>query len=134
MTFLSALGEFPEAVLGLTFGMGCALGLGFICLRVLIGFMSGGELNVAHNGINDPGHAGSLMRLGAAVGSSTAGADERSSGTGSGPHLVPAPPARDRFARTSEPDGVAAGRVVELPRFVAGRPGQNGPDNGGDAA
>lgn len=40
MTLLSALGEFPEAVLGLTFGLGCALALGFLCLRILVGLMT----------------------------------------------------------------------------------------------
>jgi ABC-type transporter Mla subunit MlaD len=40
MMFVTALGELPEAVLGLTFGMGCALGLGFLCLRLLVGFVT----------------------------------------------------------------------------------------------
>ncbi len=34
MTFLSAFGEFPEMVLGLAFSLGCALLLGFLCLRL----------------------------------------------------------------------------------------------------
>ena len=33
MTFLSVLGDFTEAVLGLAFSFGCALLLGFVCLR-----------------------------------------------------------------------------------------------------
>ena len=33
MTFLTALGGFPEMVLGLAFSLGCALLLAFVCLR-----------------------------------------------------------------------------------------------------
>ena len=40
MTFLSALGEFPEMVLGLAFSLGCALLLAFVCLRSLLGLMT----------------------------------------------------------------------------------------------
>lgn len=65
MTLLTALGELPEAVLGLTFGMGCALGLGFLCLRVLVGFVTRDG-----NGLTDPTHSGSIVLLGAAVGPS----------------------------------------------------------------
>lgn len=67
MTLLMALGELPEAVLGLTVGMGCALGLGFLCLRLLVGFVTR-----EGNTIGDPTHTGSIMLLGAAVGPSQA--------------------------------------------------------------
>jgi hypothetical protein len=40
MTFLTALGGFPEMVLGLAFSLGCALLLAFVCLRSLLGFMA----------------------------------------------------------------------------------------------
>lgn len=63
MTLLTALGELPEAVLGLTFGMGCALGLGFLCLRLLVGFVTREGSAIA-----DPTHTGSIVLLGAAVG------------------------------------------------------------------
>ena len=47
MTFLSALGEFAEAVLGLAVSLGCALLLAFACLRFLMGLMTRRQYNVA---------------------------------------------------------------------------------------
>ena len=145
MTFLSALGEFPEMVLGLAFSFGCALLLGFVCLRFLLGLMTRRQYNVAHdhNGIDDPSHVRSLIWLGAAVGTSVspdAGpGDDADSGAIGGPHLVPVAAPRDHFARDSKLNITSSARLVELPQPVAERVGQGGRGNGwvpdgGDAA
>jgi hypothetical protein len=52
MTFLSALGEFLEAVLGLAVSLGCALLLAFLCLRFLVGLMTRQQFRVT----DDPSH------------------------------------------------------------------------------
>ena len=49
MAFLSALGEFAEAVLGLAVSLGCALLLAFACLRFLMGLMTRQQYNVTHD-------------------------------------------------------------------------------------
>jgi len=153
MTFLSALGEFPEMVLALAFSFGCALLLGFVCLRFLLGLMSRQQYSVGHdhNGIDDPSRLRSILWLGPAVagtspavagtsGSSVARADDDggSSAIG-GPYLLPAAAPLSRFARDSKLDIASSARVVELPQAVAGRIAQSGSgdvwggDNGGAA-
>ena len=150
MTFLTALGEFPEMVLGLASSLGCALLLGFVCLRFLVGLMTRQQLQAAngHNGmtgqnaIDDAGQVSSILRLGAAMGvtdnSSTVTVrssddDGRSNSIG-GPYLIPAAAARQRFARSAESECFVSRRVVELPQPVAGSVAQSGCGLGGDAA
>ena len=78
MTFLNAFGELPELVLGLAFSLACALLLGFVCLKFLVGLMTRQQYNVTidpdlkHDRSlnNDPSHVSSILWLGAAVGSS----------------------------------------------------------------
>jgi hypothetical protein len=146
MMFLSALGEFPEMVLGLAFSLGCALLLGFLCLRLLLGLMTRQQVKVSddRNVIHDPSHVGSLLLLGAAVAGSNSGPndvcdDERGGGATGSPYLLPAASPRNRFARISNFDDASGGRVVEFPVPVAGGVAQGGlgnswTGNGGDAA
>jgi hypothetical protein len=49
MAFLSALGEFAEAVLGLAVSLGCAVLLAFACLHFLMGLMTRQQCNVTDN-------------------------------------------------------------------------------------
>jgi hypothetical protein len=143
MTFLSALGEFPEMVLGLAFSFGCALLLAFVCLRFLVGLMTRQQYNVTDDR-NDPSHVRSILLLGAAVGHSNGGpdtgtGDDLGSGATGGPYILPAAAPRNRFARNSKLDLPAGGRMVELPQLVAGRAAQGGLPDGwvgdsGDAA
>ena len=140
MTLLSALGEFPEMVLGLAFSLGCALLLAFLCLRLLLSLMTRQQYNVAHNVINDPSHTGSILWLGAAVagasGSSDAAtADALDSGATGSPYLLPAAAPHNRFSRIAKPDANTGGGVVQLPQTVAGRIAQGGRGDGwgGDA-
>jgi hypothetical protein len=136
MTFLSALGEFPEMVLGLAFSFGCALLLAFICLRFLLGLMTRQQVGLTqdavsqdHNVISDSSRVRSILWFGAAVAGpkhGSAGADHGSElGSGSvatgGPYLLPAAAPRPRFTRIAEPDAAPASRVVELPQAFAGR-------------
>ena len=142
MTFLSGFGEFLEMLLGLALSLGCALLLGYFCLRFLLGFMTRQQaaviLNHAapdHNGlVDDPGHARSLLLLGAAVGVATAPAADSAGGTTGGPYLLPAAAPGNRFARVSEPDGDHSSRVVEIPVPVAGRVAPAWGGDGNDAA
>jgi hypothetical protein len=141
MMFLSVLGDFTEAVLGLAFSFGCALVLAFLCLRFLVGLMTRQQYNVTddRNLNNDPSHVRSILWLGAAVGRSTPGPDagtgaELGSGATGGPYVLPAATPLNRFARIAKPDDAPGGRVVELPHFVAGRIAQGGLGDGGDAA
>ena len=131
MMFLSVLGDFSEAVLGLAFSFGCALLLAFVCLRFLLGLMTRQQVNVTHNVINDPSHSRSILWLGTAVAGTEH--DGRSSATG-GPYIVPAAAPSSRFARDAKPDAVIGGRVVELPQLVAERVAQGGFGDHGDAA
>ena len=146
MTFLSALGGFPEMLLGLAFSLGCALLLAFVCLRSLLGFMTRQQHRApqVHNEVNDPSHVQSILWLGAAVASpsnapaaipdsSRANNDGRGVPIG-GPYILPVAEASAHFARSAEPDAAFAGRVVELPQVVAGRAAQIGYLDGGDAA
>ena len=133
--FLSVLGDFSEAVLGLAFSFGCALLLAFVCLRFLLGLMTRQQVNVTHNVNNDPSHVGSLLRLGAAV----AGPDPGSNGDGrsladGGPYLVPAAAPLNLLVRVSESDRASSGRVVEFPVTVAGRAAQAWGGDSNDAA
>jgi hypothetical protein len=135
MTFLSALGEFPEMVLGFAFSLGCALLLGFVTLRLLLGLMTRQQFPVAdhHNEMNDPGHARSILWLGAAVAGASGGtADRLDSGAIGGSYLVPAATPGSRFIRDSESDADTAGAVVQLPHAFAGRIAQGGLGNNGD--
>ena len=144
MTFLSALGGFPEMLLGFAFSLGCALLLAFACLRLLVGLITRQQYSVADNVIadnvmNDPSHTGSIIWLGAAVagGGSDAGpVDDFNSGAIGSPYLLPAAAPRNRFTRIAKPDGNAGGAVVELPQVIAGRAAQGGRGDGwsGDAA
>jgi len=147
MTFLNAFGDLPEMVLGLAFSLACALLLGFVCLKFLVGLMTRQQYNVTidpdlkHDRSlnNDPSHVSSILWLGAAVGSSNSPAaptipaatehDGDSDSTG-GPYLVPAAAPRNRFARSAKPDAASGSRVVELPQPVAGRIAQVGLGNG----
>src|SRR5579862_5080092 len=125
MNFLSALGEFPEMLLGLASGFGFALLLGFLSLRLLVGLMTrhtgtalNGIANAEHNGVNDSGRLGSLLFLSAAAGESTApglgsdlggsskvtaGSDQSGSGAVGRPYLLSADTAHHRIARLAEP-------------------------------
>src|ERR1700685_2332690 len=107
MTFLAALGEFPEMVLGLALSLGCAFLLGFVCLHFLLGLMTRQQAAVTpdHNVVvDDPGHARSLLLLGAAVGVAGNASAAVGGGTTGGPYLLPAATPNNRFARASEPD------------------------------
>lgn len=153
MTFLSALGDLPEMLLGLAFSLGCALLLGFFCLRLLMKLMTHHAAR-DHNGSSDQGHVDSLLLLSAAVGVSNfkpgggPAESEPGAGTGGGaagvPYRVPAAAPHNRFDRDPELGTVTASRVVELPVAVPGRvaqgrsaslwePSGRGP-NGDDAA
>ncbi len=142
MIFLSALGEFPEMVLGFAFSLGCALLLAFLCLRLVLSLMTRQQYNVAHNVINDPSHTGSILWLGAAVGTSgssdTATADALDSVAIGSPYLLPAAAPYNRFSRIAKPDADTRSGVVQLPQAVAGRIAQGGRGDGwgddGDAA
>jgi len=130
MMFLSALGEFPEMLLGLAFSLGCALLLGFLCLWVLMNLMTH-HVAHDHNVINDANGIGSLLNLNAAVGVSDFGpSGAESGGATGGPYLIPAASPFNRFARDTESDAIPAGRVVELPLPVAGRIAQSWSGNG----
>src|ERR1700691_6177813 len=131
---------FTEGVLGLLFCFGCALLLGFVCLRFLLGLMTRQQYNVTddHNlnaddrNLNhDPSHVRSILWLGASVGRSTPGPDsgtgaDLGSGPTGGPYVLPAAAPRNRFARIAKSDAAPSGRVVELPQLVAGRIAQGG--------
>ena len=131
MMFLSVLGDFSEAVLGLAFSFGCALLLAFVCLRFLLGLMTRQQVHVTHNVINDPSHSRSIIWLGTAV----AGTEhDGRGGATSGPYIVPASAPSNRFTRDAKPDAVTGGRVVELPQLVAERVAQGGFGDHGDAA
>ena len=143
MTFLSALGEFPEMVLGLAFSFGCALFLAFVCLRVVVGWITRQRHTVTDNVIDDPSHNNSLRWLHTAVTVSGSGSDitaaARPGGNGDSgatgvPYLLPIASAVHGFARIAESDAAAGGRVVELPQFAAERVAQVGHLDGGDAA
>jgi hypothetical protein len=136
MMLLSALGEFPEMVLGLAFSLGCALLLGFVTLRLLLVLMTRQQLPAAddHNEMNDPSHARSILWLGAAVAGASGGtADGLDSGAIGGSYLVPAATPGSRFTRDSESDADTAGGVVQLPHAFAGRITQGGLGDNGDA-
>ena len=147
MTFLSALGEFPEMVLGLAFSLGCALLLGFLCLRLFVGLMTRQQYNVTIDPdlTNDPSHTRSILWLGTAVGSSDTrpstlhGDHNPSDGATGGPYLLPVAAPLNRFARDPKLTLTSSTRVVELPQAVAGRIAQDGRGDGwagdsGDAA
>ena len=140
MTFLNAFGELPELVLGLAFSLACALLLGFVCLKFLVGLMTRQQYNVTidPDRNNDPSHVSSILWLGAAVGSSNSPAaptisaateHDGDSDAAGGPYLLPAAAPRNRFARSAKPDAASGGRVVELPQPVAGRIAQVGLGN-----
>ncbi len=110
MTMLSALGGFAEMVLGLAFSLGCALLLGFACLRLLLSLMTRQQLRVAHdhNGISAPTDVGSLLWLGAAVAGASGSADTPTgdgsdSGATGSPYLLPAAAPRNRFRSNCKP-------------------------------
>ena len=148
MMFLSALGDFPEMLLGLLFSLGCALLLGFVCLRLFMNLMTHHAAR-DHNGISDPGGVDSLLMLNAAVGVSNGGPNgEPDAGSGSGatgvPYRVPAASPHNRFDRDPELGAVTASRVVEIPLADPGRiaqsrganlwgPGGRGPHGDDDA-
>ena len=141
MTFVSALGELPEMVLGLAFSFGCALLLGFISLRLLLGLMTRQRYtlthghNGIHNGINDPSHSRSLLLLSTAVAGTNTGTDiDGNRDATGGPNRVPAAAPHNGFARDAKSDAGSGGRVVEIPRLVAGPAAQFGLGDGGDAA
>jgi hypothetical protein len=136
MTFLAALGEFPEMVLGLALSLGCALLLGFLCLQFLLMLMTGRQYSAVpeHNVVDDPGHSRALLLLGAAVAGSGSADAELAGGRAGGPYLVPAGAPNLGFLRAAEPDGVASSRVVELPIAVAGRVAPAWSGDGNDAA
>jgi hypothetical protein len=137
MTFLAALGEFPEMVLGLALSLGCAFLLGFVCLRFLLGLMTRQQAAVTpdHNVVvDDPGHARSLLLLGAAVGVAGTASADLGGGTTGGPYLLPAASTNNRFIRASESDGGSSSRVVELPVAARGRVAQAWTGDGNDAA
>ena len=105
MTLLSALGDFPEMVLGLAFSLGCALLLAFLCLRLLLNLMTRQQYNVAHNVINDPSHTRSIIWLGVAVAGASGGpdagiADGLDSSAAGSPYLLPAARATQWFRST----------------------------------
>jgi hypothetical protein len=158
MTLLSALGEFPEMILGLAFSFGCALLLAFVCLKFLVSLMTRQQYNVTIyrdltnvpnlandlNQNNDPSHTRSILWLGAAVAGSADNRTDPGSNDGGdsatgGPHLLPAAAPLNRFARDSKLNITSSTRVVELPQFVAERVAQGGSgdgwagDNGGAA-
>ena len=141
MAILSALGEFPEMVLGLAFGFGCALLLGFGCLRLLLALMTRQQVSVTHNGINEPSHVRSILWLGAAVsrfhrGSIAGSKSDRDRGATGIPFHLPAASPRNRFARNAKLNIASTGRVVELPQLAAESVASGGSGDrwGGDAA
>jgi hypothetical protein len=142
MTFLSALGELPAMALGLAFSLGCALLLGFACLRLLVGLMTRQQYNVTNdpdsthdlNLTNDPSHARSILWLGAAVADAGDSSADRRSGATGGPYLVPAAAPVNRFTRDPRLNIVSSKRAVEFSHTLAGRITQIGhSDNGGAA-
>ena len=154
MTLLSAFGGFMEAVLGLAFSFGCALVLGFLCLRLLLGLMTrqqyNGTSDLATSGLsltpndlsvnNDPSHVRSILWLGAAVASADPGTGYNGGSIAtSGPYILPAAAPNNSFARIAKPDDASGGRLVEIPHFAAERVAQIGHRDGwvgdaGDAA
>ena len=151
MTFLSALGEFPEMLLGLAFSFACALLLGFVCLRFLVGLMTRQQYTAAtdHNvsdasriavsRIDAASRSDDILWLDAAVAGANAGSDARplshrdGGGTG-GPYVLSAAAPVNHLARNTEPDVAAGGRVVELPQLLPEGVTEIGYPNGGDAA
>jgi hypothetical protein len=151
MMLLSALGEFPEMVLGLAFSFGCALLLAFLCLRFLVGLMTRQQYSGPHdhNVMDDARQVRSIVWLGAAVAGANNGPavstdvartdavrtehDRRSGSTG-GPYILPAAAPRNRFTRIAEPDAAPNGRLVEISRSIEGRVAQAGLGDSGDAA
>jgi hypothetical protein len=136
MTFLSALGDLPEMLLGLAFSLGCALLLGFACLRLFMNLMTH-HASRDHNGISDRPQVDSLLLLNAAVGMSNSGPGARTgerpdAGSGMGDngatgvaYRVPAAAPRNRFDRETELSAVSASRVVEIPLAIPGRVAQS---------
>ena len=122
MTILRVMGEFPEAVLGLAFSLGCALLIAFACLKFLIGLMTREQYNVTD----------APRRVRAVVWAPDNGAPESSptdpagSDTTGGPYLLPAAAPRNRFTRSGESVAAAGGRVVELPQPVRSRNAEGG--------
>jgi len=142
MMFLSALGEFPEMVLGLAFSFGCALLLAFLCLRFLVGLMTRQQYSGAndHNVIDDPRQVRSIVWLGAAAAGANNGPavstddNQRRGGPTGGPYILPAAAPRNRFTRIAEPDAAPNSRLVEISRSIEGRIAQAGLGDSGDAA
>jgi hypothetical protein len=137
MTFLSALGDLPEMLLGLAFSLGCALFLGFLCLRFVMNLMTQHAAR-DHNGSSDRPQVDSLLMLNAAVGVSNPGpggepGGKPGGGSGRGttgiPYRVPAASPVNRFDREPELSAATASRVVEIPLAPAGRTAQSRPVN-----
>jgi hypothetical protein len=149
MMFLAVLGDFTEAALGLFFGFGCALLLGFVCLRFLVGLMTRQQYNVIEdrnpsddhnpsddrNLSNDPSDVRSILWLDTAVGRSTPGPNAATGagfggGATGGPYILPATAPHNRFAGVEKSDVAPSGRMVELPQLVSGRIAQGGRGDG----
>ena len=112
MTILSRMGEFPEAVLGLAFSLACALLLGFVCLKFLVGLVT------RDNVTDDPRRVRVVLWLGgrhrSASATSSLPADDGSSRAAGVTYLLPAAAAPNRFNRAAESFDSPRGRVVEL--------------------
>jgi len=104
MTFPTFLGEFPQVALALTFSLGCALVMAFLCLRLVVRLVTREQYNVT----DEPRRIRAIVVAAPAL-SGGGAIDAGRGGATSGPYLLPAAAPRNRFARIPKPDRARAG-------------------------
>ena len=95
------LGDFPQVAFTLACGFALALGIAFVILRAILGWMGGQQYNVTD--ATQPAHALGLP----APAANPRAADPRRSGATGVAHLLPAAAPSNRFRRIREFAGLA---------------------------
>jgi len=111
MTTLTFLGEFPQVALALTFAFACAIGMAFVLLWIVLGWVTREQYNVT-----DARQTASDVAVSALSVLRNSSNDSGNRGANRGPYLLPAASPRNRFVRFQKSlDGIR-GRLLRFPK------------------
>jgi hypothetical protein len=111
MTTFTFLGEFPQVAIALTFAFACAIGMAFMLLWIVLGWVTREQYNVTDAPQAAPGVAVSALAM-----LRNSSDDYGDRGAGRGPYLLPAASPRNRFIRLPKSIGSLRGRILRFPK------------------
>jgi hypothetical protein len=115
MTTLTFLGEFPQVAIALAFAFACAIGVAFMLLWMVLGWVTREQYNVT----DAPQTVAEVAVPSRAMLRNSTG-DSGNRDANRGPYLLPAAAPRNRFVRIPKSlDGIR-GRILRFPKRSGG--------------